>query len=1328
MAYTYRGTKITGMSVTAKKFPKSGIKNASKGQTYFNKSTGHVYKCTDGGKAKDAKWKYLRTDIAKKPTVAVSGLGAPVRENNSRKMKATWKTPAAMVDEKKGNRATALEIDWYLGIAGKDPKKVVKTGNEKLTESTINLSNLTIGNKTYKRTDFYPLENKPKLNYVTIKVTSKNAKGRGASEKATREFLTPRKPTISAFSFDAETGEVSCTIDTDAGDDYHERYDTRYKMTVYYSDTKETKTIHDTSTTLTSKTIVFDDAYYASRSYEDYAKVTVQAWARGYKGNSDVAERVFYVSYPSQASIDDVQVSSKDSTGKCTIYVNTHSTAEHPVDRVKLEYLANSDYAEANLIPGDASWEQTEILDDATCKALAMSVSNLIPDRGKYTWLRLKTFHANETVLYRYSQYWRVTDLETPAATAADDKIKILSATAGADGRSAVIELVWDDGEIPSTGTELSWSEEEDSWKSTKNPNDYEFTWSDGPRTIDGTTWGGSATITIKELDEASKYFVKARRYSEGDETTYSEYSNSATVVTSEKPESVTATADRYVPKGSGLNVYWTFAGNGLQREWQIVDSNGIILANGEGSLGSTQIPADRLIAFAEDGDIEFTVQVSTGSGFVVSESKKVTIIEPPTLEITNSSLVHAHEEVERNFSGEIVTFEPREEEFVKSLKVPLEPVQAGSGTPSPDNVRPITGWTGCGVNVSGKNIFATYDSLSWTPSVTKNTDGTLSVVGSRTTNGAYEIGSVSLKANITYTMKASGSADLYFQMRDANGNVVASAGINDGSYTPTSDEIATIRLFARANITFNTVLYPQIETGVTSTTYEPNNGQTYSVSWQDEAGTVYGGTLDVVSGVLTAYPYYASYNGETLIGPWVSSMDEYIEGRTPTTGAQVVDFGGTPTTYQLDPVQVALFIGEQNNIWNNVDITELKLAEVTLDEDQLQTNDLSLSFKSNKVCDIKLIVTSQGAVGQFPQGILRQTAGDTVHSNVYVPVWNESNDEFATTINLPIALDFWDKASYTLSAVAIDRQTGLKSAEVGFSFPVAWAHQAPSIEPLETYTLSTDITVSDNKNYYEYDSETEVYAVIEPVGTENPHDEGWYEVTITNYVTLTPIDEMDDSGFHHQAVQIDLTPPPNAETNDVYDIYRMTGDGAQLIGQSFPQTYVATDEYAPFGEDLTNHYRIAVRTADGDVEFSDIEYVLEGEGIRLDWAEGFIEYSYSIGIGDSYKKDVDVRKHLDGSIGAYWNRGVERTGSLNTDAIKILQQDDIELTRRLGRYTGPVFVRTREGTAFEADVQISNLSSKNIAVMSIAIDATEVDLTEEFMLPTPFNLDEGEQ
>ena len=43
-----------------------------------------------------------------------------------------------------------------------------------------------------------------------------------------------------------------------------------------------------------------------------------------------------------------------------------------------------------------------------------------------------------------------------------------------------------------------------------------------------------------------------------------------------------------------------------------------------------------------------------------------------------------------------------------------------------------------------------------------------------------------------------------------------------------------------------------QLELGSTATTYEPYNGNTYSVYWSTQAGTVYGGTVDVVTGVLT--------------------------------------------------------------------------------------------------------------------------------------------------------------------------------------------------------------------------------------------------------------------------------------------------------------------------------------------------------------------------------------------------------------------------------------------------------------------------------------------
>ena len=103
-----------------------------------------------------------------------------------------------------------------------------------------------------------------------------------------------------------------------------------------------------------------------------------------------------------------------------------------------------------------------------------------------------------------------------------------------------------------------------------------------------------------------------------------------------------------------------------------------------------------------------------------------------------------------------------------------------------------------------------------------------------------------------------------------------------------------------------------------TDTDYHAYQGQTIAVDWTTEAGTVYGGTLDVVSGVLTVdTANIASYNGETITEPWISSMDAYVPGGTPTTGAQVVYTLATPITYQLTPTQIALILG-QNNVWSD--------------------------------------------------------------------------------------------------------------------------------------------------------------------------------------------------------------------------------------------------------------------------------------------------------------------------------------------------------------------------------------------------------------------------
>ena len=99
------------------------------------------------------------------------------------------------------------------------------------------------------------------------------------------------------------------------------------------------------------------------------------------------------------------------------------------------------------------------------------------------------------------------------------------------------------------------------------------------------------------------------------------------------------------------------------------------------------------------------------------------------------------------------------------------------------------------------------------------------------------------------------------------------------------------------------------------SPTQDQQDATTYAEDWTSQAGTVYGGSIEVVSGALKTRPHYASYNGETLVGPWMSSMDEYAAGTSPTTGAQVVDLGGTETAYQLTAQTIQMLAG-QNYLW----------------------------------------------------------------------------------------------------------------------------------------------------------------------------------------------------------------------------------------------------------------------------------------------------------------------------------------------------------------------------------------------------------------------------
>ena len=126
--------------------------------------------------------------------------------------------------------------------------------------------------------------------------------------------------------------------------------------------------------------------------------------------------------------------------------------------------------------------------------------------------------------------------------------------------------------------------------------------------------------------------------------------------------------------------------------------------------------------------------------------------------------------------------------------------------------------------------------------------------------------------------------------------------------------------------------------------------GTTYPVTFTTQ-GTVYGGTVDVVSGELKiTWGYIASYNGETLPGVWMSSKEVYAEGTSPSLGAEVSYILSTPITATIDPTTIALNEGE-NYVWTEEGTTTLtymaKAAQrVRSMNKALQTNLKSIELK----------------------------------------------------------------------------------------------------------------------------------------------------------------------------------------------------------------------------------------------------------------------------------------------------------------------------------------------------------------------------------------------
>lgn len=311
---------------------------------------------------------------------------------------------------------------------------------------------------------------------------------------------------------------------------------------------------------------------------------------------------------------------------------------------------------------------------------------------------------------------------------------------------------------------------------------------------------------------------------------------------------------------------------------------------------------------------------------------------------------------------------------ILSNMMVRLSSVSDATFSPY-SNICPITGWTGAKVTRTGKNLFD-YSKITVDRRI-DITNGNAVGVGS---NDFYVSDYTPISGGQTYTLNFSysSSANYGAAFYDAQKNFIS--GIRTGSATSTAPFTFTspsdaeyIRFTSHVP---NTIPASEVmlELGSTATAYEPYSGTTYSITFPSEAGTVYGGSLDVTNGVLTVEKYgimvnesnhrFAKYGNYWHITPYDYPTIKVVSGGTApvlvysdiTSGntkwgtaqngtqmfTRATDWTGvfnsvdeltalgitvvyelaTPITYQLTPQEITTLIGT-NNVWADTgDIT----------------------------------------------------------------------------------------------------------------------------------------------------------------------------------------------------------------------------------------------------------------------------------------------------------------------------------------------------------------------------------------------------------------------
>lgn len=212
-------------------------------------------------------------------------------------------------------------------------------------------------------------------------------------------------------------------------------------------------------------------------------------------------------------------------------------------------------------------------------------------------------------------------------------------------------------------------------------------------------------------------------------------------------------------------------------------------------------------------------------------------------------------------------------------VKVNWEPTQDGTGTPSPENIRPIHGRDSVSIIQTGKNIIPyPYEKIE-------------------------KVGDTYSLAGITYTLLSSGAIRINGVAGSIYGMTIARYDFPNPEKLVVSGKIfydsGNKQIFIypfKEGESVNEIVYPQIEVGTTATSYEAPMG--HRITTLTLPSTIYGADLQADGKGQETWRCIESYAGEALPAGWVCDRAVYADGVTPPTGAQVAYKLATPVPF----------------------------------------------------------------------------------------------------------------------------------------------------------------------------------------------------------------------------------------------------------------------------------------------------------------------------------------------------------------------------------------------------------------------------------------------